>query len=62
MTTRPAEAGMLTTFPSRALAVAALRRELGALEDQAAATGWAWDAMLSLRVDALLEQIEGRRI
>ena len=52
---------MLTTSPSSALDVAAVQRELGRLEDHAAATGWAWDAMLSLRVDALHVQREERR-
>lgn len=43
------------------LDVAALRRELGALEDAATATGWVWDAALSRRVDMLCMLIEGRR-
>ena len=41
--------------------IAALRRELGRLEDQAAASGWSWDAGLSLLVDALLVRLEARR-
>ena len=38
---------------------AALRHALGRLEDDAAASGWAWDAALSHRVDSLLVLIEG---
>lgn len=41
--------------------VSALRRELGRLEDRAAASGWGWDAGLSLHVDALLVRLEARR-
>ena len=38
-----------------------LRHELGRLEDEAAATGWTWDAALSFRLDALHVQLEGKR-
>lgn len=38
-----------------------LRRELGRLEDRAAATDWAWDAEVSRRVDCLLVLIERAR-
>ena len=38
-----------------------LRRELGRLEDEAAASGWVWDPGVSLRVDALHVWLEGRR-
>jgi hypothetical protein len=52
---------MLTMYRSSSLAAAALKHDLGVLEDQAAATGWAWDAELSLRVDHLLVLIEEPR-
>jgi hypothetical protein len=51
---------MMTTPPSEVGLVRALR-ELGQLEDEADARGWAWDAALSHRVDALRVLIEARR-
>jgi hypothetical protein len=51
---------MMTKRPS-APDVAALRRELGRIEDHVTATGWAWDAELSPRVDHLLVLIEEPR-
>lgn len=50
---------MLTTCPSRVDRATDLWDELGELEDEIAATGWAWDAELSHRVDRLLVRIEG---
>lgn len=50
----------MTMFPSDRPDAARLQRELGGLEDQAASTGWAWDAALSRRVDTLCVLIEGR--
>jgi hypothetical protein len=38
-----------------------VERELGRLEDEAAAKGWAWDAARSCRVDAILVLIEAAR-
>ena len=38
-----------------------LRRELGQLENEAAASGWTWDPVVSRRVDALHVQLEGER-
>jgi hypothetical protein len=52
---------MLTTYRFSSLDVAALKRELGALEDEAAAMGWTWEAELSHRVDHLLVLIEDGR-
>jgi hypothetical protein len=49
------------TFRSDRPDVARLHRELGELEDQAASTGWAWAAALSLRVDSLLVRLEDGR-
>ena len=40
---------------------AALRRELGRLEDRVAAAGWKWNAACSLRVDTLHIHIEKTR-
>jgi hypothetical protein len=39
-----------------------LRRLFGRLEDQAAASGWGWDAGLSLLIDAVLVRLEARRL
>jgi hypothetical protein len=47
----------MTTYRFELGIVLALR-ELGGLEDEAAASGWAWDAALSPRVDALRALIE----
>lgn len=55
---------MTTTYRSerRPSVTAALRHALGRLEDGVVASGWAWDAELSHRVDHLLALIEdGRR-
>jgi hypothetical protein len=41
--------------------MSALRHELGKLEDRAAASGWEWDARLSLQ-DALLVRLEARSV
>jgi len=38
----------------------ALRRELGQLEDEAAATAWAWNETISQRVDWLIVALEER--
>jgi hypothetical protein len=51
--------GPMTMSRSSGAGQTALQRGLGLLEDQAAATGWAWDAALSHRVDSLLVLIEG---
>jgi len=59
--TRPLAAAMLTTCPFSAVDLAAVQRELGRLEDHVAASGWAWDVVLSLRVDALHVQCEEGR-
>jgi hypothetical protein len=56
-----AEAAMLTTGPSSLGRAADLRDELAELEDRAAATGWAWDAALSLAIDVLHVWLEARR-
>jgi hypothetical protein len=50
-----------TMFPSSRVDVAAPRREVGRLEDRAAATGWAWDAEVSRRADCLRVRIEQAR-
>jgi hypothetical protein len=52
---------MLTTCPASAPSAVELRRELAELEDRAAATGWAWDAALSLDIDVLHVWLEARR-
>jgi hypothetical protein len=52
---------MLTTCPSSLDRAADLRDELAELEDRAAATGWAWDAALSLDIDVLHVWLEARR-
>jgi Fe-S-cluster containining protein len=50
--------GSLMTTHRFELAVAVALRALGGLEDEAAGSGWAWDAALSHRVDALRTLIE----
>jgi hypothetical protein len=51
----------LPRCPSSAPSAVELRRELAELEDRAAATGWAWDAALSLDIDGLHVWLEARR-
>ena len=51
---------MLTTCPSSVDATTGLRDGLGQLEDEAAVSGWAWDAALSQRVDWLIVALEER--
>lgn len=49
-----------TTCPSSPETKADIRLELGVLEDRIAASGWAWDEGISLRVDALIMMLEER--
>ena len=50
-----------TMCPSSILDAIDLRAELGRLEDEAAATGWAWDEPLSRQIDRLLLALKADR-
>lgn len=53
---------MLTCLSKPLTVVESLRLALGRLEDEVAATGWAWDRARSLRLDELIRRLDEARV